>query len=67
MTYEEDSKLFDQRAKYTVKCKCSHTTVMAKTDRTICSYCGKWLYRTPEIEFKYRMKESLIKEAKNDN
>lgn len=67
MTYNEDTRMFTELSKFTVRCKCSHTMVMAKADRTICSHCGNWVYRTPEIEFKYKMKESLIKEVKNDN
>ena len=67
MTYQEDSKIFDELSRYRVKCKCSHSIVMARTDRTICSYCGRWVYRTPQIKFNYKIKEFLNKEAKNDN
>lgn len=67
MTHKEDTKLFNELAKYQVKCKCSHSITMVKADRTICSYCGRWVYRTPQLKFKYKMKEFLIKEEKNDN
>jgi rRNA maturation endonuclease Nob1 len=67
MRYEEDTRRLNDIIKYRVKCECSHSIIMSKADRTICSYCGRWVYRTPQIKFKYKIKESLIKEAKNDN
>ena len=64
MTYQEDSKKFNELLKYRVKCKCSHSIVMSKADRTICSHCGRWVYRTPQIEFEYKLK-GLIKKGGN--
>ena len=49
----------DERAKYKVVCKCGTKTVMVDADRTICRGCQHWLYRTPEIEFKYRTLEKM--------
>jgi hypothetical protein len=65
--YEEDTKKFNEISKFAVRCKCSHTTVLARVDRAICSHCGRWVYRTPQLKFKYKMKECLIKEERNDN
>ena len=61
MTYNEDTKVFKELAKFRVRCKCSHTMTMTKADRTICSHCGRWVYRTPEIEFKYKLKGCIKK------
>ena len=65
MSYRDDTKRFKELDKYKVRCKCSHTMIIAIADRTICSYCGNWVYRTPEIEFKYKMKE-FMKGGKNE-
>lgn len=59
MTFQEETKKFNELSKYKVKCKCSHTIIMVKADRTICSHCGRWVYRTPQIEFKYKIKGLL--------
>lgn len=65
--WKEDSKIFNDKSKYKVKCKCGCSTVMTKTtDRCICRWCQHWLYRTPAIEFKYKLKEKLW-EGKNEN
>lgn len=57
--FKEDSKRFKYISNYRVKCKCGHTMIMSKADRTICSYCGNWIYKTPAIKFRYEMKEKL--------
>lgn len=61
MSYKEDTRRFNEMAKHRVRCKCSHTMIMTNADRTICSYCGKWVYRTPIIEFKYKLRGSMKK------
>lgn len=54
-------KLEDERANFKVKCKCGHTMSMINAERTICSHCNHWVFRTPELEFKYRLRERMIK------
>lgn len=45
-----------------VKCECSCVSVLTpKTDYCICRWCGRKVYRTPQIKFKYEMKERLNK------
>jgi len=61
MSFKEDTIRFNSMDKNRVKCSCSHTIIMTKADRTICSYCGKWVYRKPEIKFRYQFKQALIK------
>lgn len=62
MSFKQDTKKFKELDKYKVKCKCSHTMIMVVADRTICSHCGNWVYRTPELEFKYKIAEQMKKE-----
>ncbi len=63
-TFKDIEKLSEEITNTTIKCKCSHSIVMPNAERTICRWCGEYVYRTPEIEFKYKMKEAIIKERK---
>lgn len=46
-------------------CKfCGHSIVFPKTsraDKTICSHCGHYIFKTDEIEFKERLKSAKNK------
>ena len=67
MGFKKDTKMFDDFSKYRVVCKCSHTVTMARADRIICNHCGNWIYRTPQIEFRYNMLEKIKdKEEKHE-
>lgn len=66
-SFKEDTKMFEELYKYRVICKCSHVVTMKHADRMICTHCGEWIYRTPEIQFKYKMMGLLNKEENNDN
>ena len=59
MGFKKDTKMFDNFSKYRVVCKCSHTVTIVKADRIICNHCGNWIYRTPQIEFKYKMMKKM--------
>ena len=61
VTFEEQKKLDSQRTMMLTKCKCGHTIAMPFAERTICSYCGKWVYKSKQIEFKYKMIEEMRK------
>ena len=28
-------------------------------DRLLCDWCGSWIYRTPSIEFKYKLEKEM--------
>ena len=66
MTYKKEFhnkkamlKLEKSISKNKVKCKCGHTIVISSADRTICGVCGSWIYRTPEIEFRYKLMKKI--------
>ena len=58
-------KQVNEEQKYQVTCKCGTKTVMVKADKTICRGCHHWIYRTPQIEFREKVKERL-KKMNND-
>ena len=51
----------------TFTCSCGHRQfIPLHTDKIICKWCGKWVFRDKETEFKFRMKEKMNKEKNND-
>ena len=41
-------------------CKCGHSVVfpkISKANKKICSCCGRYIFKTDLLEFKYRLKE----------
>lgn len=69
MNFKQDTKRFREFEKYKVRCKCSHTFIISRVDRALCSHCGNWVYRTPKLEFKYKILEKIKKceGEKNEN
>ena len=64
--YEEDTKLMNMLSSFKVKCKhCGRKVVMTNAERTICSWCGHFVYRNSKIEFKYKLKE-MLRKVKDD-
>lgn len=55
-----NSKLLD--AKLYTFCKCGRRQYMPKAERTICSWCGRWIYKDAKTKFKYEMREKLCKQ-----
>ena len=61
--------LFDYEVKrskdiepYKVYCKkCGHSMVICKQEKALCEWCGHWVFKNEKAEFKYRMKERLLK------
>ena len=55
----------DEREKYKRYCKCGHSIVFTpspKTNKTICSWCGNWIYKNDFEEFKEKLSKKMKKE-----
>lgn len=66
-TNEDLSKILNDITQATIKCSCGHSVLIPqKQNKFICSWCGNYVFRTKEEEFKYRMKEKLLKEKRNE-
>lgn len=68
--YDAFQKAEDERAKYKRYCKCGHSIIFtpsSKTNKTICSWCGHWIYKNDFEEFKDKLNKNIKKEAKNDS
>ena len=49
-------------AKLNILVSVGHVVVIPTyKDRTLCSYCGFWVYKTPKLEFEYKLKEKMKK------
>ena len=67
LTKKEEQKLWDEKAKYKVKCKCGHvSTIINPKGYQICSWCHNFVFINPQVEFEYRMKEKLLREKRNN-
>ena len=66
LTNKEIEKLYEERQKFRVVCKCGHTCYIAnKQKMCICSFCKQFVFKDKGTEFKYRLKEKLIKEKRS--
>lgn len=68
-TYKDIVKIHDERIKNKVICKCGcrSNTMPSHVDRVLCNWCNNFVYRTPELEFSYRLREKLKKINKKEN
>ena len=65
---KELSRILNDITKSRIKCECGHSVLFPqKADRVICSWCGKYVYKNEQVEFKYKMKEKLYKEKRKKN
>lgn len=58
LSEKQFKKYLDYICGNTVKCKCGHTMFFTE-DKTLCTWCGHWIYKTPEIEFKEKLKSTI--------
>lgn len=62
MKLKEIEKFANEMSKLKVRCKCGCNNIFtAKTDSKICRGCGRRTYKTPEIEFKEKLKKEMKK------
>ena len=67
MKYKEDTRYFDNKMKATQKCPCGHSVdIPVFKEKELCTWCGNYVYRTKEIEFKAKLAKEL-KLCKNQN
>lgn len=68
-TFAEDDRMFEEYSKHKVRCKhCGHnSTIPVYVDKRVCSWCGNYVFRTPEIEFKFRLDQEIKKRKRVQN
>lgn len=48
---------FEEVTDAKVTCKCGHRVLMGTQVKTICSWCGNFVFKNENEEFKYRLNE----------
>ena len=64
MNNDEVEILAHELLKHTKKCKCGHSVLLIKTyrkDKVICTYCGRYVYRTDYDEFKDKLSNAMLR------
>ena len=66
MNYVSDTRYFKDRQLLKRKCKhCGHTQpIHHLLSKVVCDWCNHYIFRSELDEFKYRLKESQIKEKR---
>lgn len=68
LSNKEIERLYADKEKCRVKCKCGHTvTILNPKGYQICRWCQNYVFLNPKLEFEYRIKEKLIKERRKNN
>lgn len=65
--FKKDNKMFEMYSLFTVYCPCGHSVAIPnKVDRVLCTWCGKWVYKNKQTEFRYKLQEQLKKQKKSE-
>lgn len=66
LSRKEEEILWAEKNKSKVTCKCGHVNIiMNKKGYHLCSWCHDLVFKDKQTEFKFRMKENLLKEKRN--
>ena len=68
-SYKDIEKLARERTRCKIICKhcgCRSNLMPNRQDRVLCNWCNRFVYRTPELEFSYKLKEQLNKINKKE-
>lgn len=61
-SFKEMTKLQNEIVRSRTLCPtCGHSIMLGRKNKIICTHCGKYVFKTKEEEFKYRIKEQLNK------
>lgn len=68
LTDEEFKRMTAEYDKVKYKCKyCGRRVVIGSTrTKSLCDWCGHWVFKDEKEEFKYRMKERIINERRTN-
>lgn len=57
-----DKKLYESASRGRIYCQnCGHSLIIGKQDKVICDWCGHYVFKDKKAEFKYRLKEQLLR------
>lgn len=59
---KEDIIKMRNQQKIKKMCRCGHKIIIPEfLDKRLCDWCGRWVFRTPKLEFQARLKEKMLK------
>jgi len=65
LTNKEINTFHKRATDESVKCSCGHSVVVTnKYNRVICSWCGRWVYKNKQTEFRYNFEKARRKNGK---
>lgn len=66
-SFKDIEKLMEEQQKSKITCPCGHRIIKPKRkDRVLCSWCKKFVYKDKATEFRYKMKQEIIKGRKHE-
>ena len=52
--------IMEKLAKHKRYCKnCGHSQIVINVDKTICTWCGHYIFRDDKAEFEYKLKQKI--------
>lgn len=65
LTVKEYKRMADEYDKVKYKCKCGHRVVIKHNQtKAMCSWCGSYVFKDNQEEFKYRISEQIKKRVR---
>ena len=62
LNFKEETKLLDEMMKARTICpRCGHSILLLKRERDICNICNHWVYKNEKVEFKYKIRERMLR------
>lgn len=60
LSIKEYERMSEEYEKVKYICKCGHRVVIPKwVDKQLCGWCGNYVFKNKEDEFKFRLKEKM--------
>ena len=60
LSEKEFERMTDEYDKVKYLCKCGHRVIIPqKCEKRLCNWCGHYVFKTKEDEFKYRIGEKI--------
>lgn len=60
MSNKDIEKYTEEMHNHKYPCKCGHKVYIAwNKDKALCNWCGSYVFKSKEDEFRYRLKEKL--------
>ena len=60
LTNKEYQRISDEYDKVKIRCKCGHKVIVPMwVDKQICAWCGYYVYRDKQLEFKETIKKMM--------